>query len=268
MYRKKGFTLVELLVVISVIALLMALLMPALRNAKRQASAIVCAANLRSWGIMMQSYVTEHDGRFWNGWGSIDFTEKDFWFVALKPYYKDANDVRLCPLAKKPFSDINGDDTGAEHPFAAMGIWRSGEEAGVSLSYGLNSWMQHMRGNPGDLSVGGFDWILYADTFGGSPAVKNSGNIPVLADATWWDLWPNNTNDPPDYENETPSSDEEDEIKGFCIARHVDFVNILFLDFTVRKVGLKELWDLKWKRTTDMRLPKPIWPVWMRRLSK
>ena len=45
-YRKEGFTLVELLVVISIIALLMAVLMPALQRVKRQAKTTLCQANL------------------------------------------------------------------------------------------------------------------------------------------------------------------------------------------------------------------------------
>jgi len=33
-----------------------------------------------------------------------------------------------------------------------------------------------------------------------------------------------------------------------CINRHDGFVNCLFMDWSVRKVGLKELWMLKWHR--------------------
>jgi hypothetical protein len=33
-----------------------------------------------------------------------------------------------------------------------------------------------------------------------------------------------------------------------CINRHDEHINMIFLDYTVRKVGLKELWELKWHR--------------------
>jgi prepilin-type processing-associated H-X9-DG protein len=34
-----------------------------------------------------------------------------------------------------------------------------------------------------------------------------------------------------------------------CLNRHDGFVNALFMDWSVRKVGIKELWTLKWHRT-------------------
>lgn len=55
-----GFTLIELLVVISIIAVLIALLLPALAMAKQDANSIVCAANLRSQGQMLEEYATTY----------------------------------------------------------------------------------------------------------------------------------------------------------------------------------------------------------------
>ncbi|MFW6059263.1 MAG: type II secretion system protein [Phycisphaeraceae bacterium] len=56
----RGFTLVELLVVISIIALLIAILLPALSQAREQAQRISCAARVRGLGIAVHAYAGDH----------------------------------------------------------------------------------------------------------------------------------------------------------------------------------------------------------------
>lgn len=60
--RKRAFTLVELLVVISVIALLTAILMPALAAARSVARSVVCKSNIRQLTIASIGYGIENDG--------------------------------------------------------------------------------------------------------------------------------------------------------------------------------------------------------------
>ena len=67
-----GFTLVELLVVISIIALLMSILMSALRKARIQANRTVCASNLRQCGLAWFVYANDNDHLFPEAWAKDD----------------------------------------------------------------------------------------------------------------------------------------------------------------------------------------------------
>lgn len=59
--KRKGFTLVELLVVISIIALLMAILMPVLSKVKAIANQMMCGTNLAGIGKGMMLYAGDND---------------------------------------------------------------------------------------------------------------------------------------------------------------------------------------------------------------
>lgn len=43
------------------------------------------------------------------------------------------------------------------------------------------------------------------------------------------------------------------EMMHFAIDRHARGVNSLFMDFSVRKVGVRKLWELNWHRDYDTR---------------
>jgi prepilin-type N-terminal cleavage/methylation domain-containing protein/prepilin-type processing-associated H-X9-DG protein len=59
-----GFTLVELLVVISIIALLMGILLPSLNRARELGRRTVCMANMRRLSISIKLYIDNYDDRF------------------------------------------------------------------------------------------------------------------------------------------------------------------------------------------------------------
>jgi prepilin-type N-terminal cleavage/methylation domain-containing protein len=60
--RRRGFTLIEVLVVVAIIALLIAVLLPSLARAREQARATACLSNLKQQGIGFSSYSAAERG--------------------------------------------------------------------------------------------------------------------------------------------------------------------------------------------------------------
>ncbi|MFI5379820.1 MAG: prepilin-type N-terminal cleavage/methylation domain-containing protein [Tepidisphaerales bacterium] len=61
-FKRKAFSLVELLVVIGIIALLIAILLPVLHRAKETAARTVCASNMHQMGIVFLQYHADANG--------------------------------------------------------------------------------------------------------------------------------------------------------------------------------------------------------------
>ena len=63
-----AFTLVELLVVITIVALLASMALPMLAGAKGRAQSVQCLGNLKQLQVAWQLYADDHDGRLAPNW--------------------------------------------------------------------------------------------------------------------------------------------------------------------------------------------------------
>ena len=275
----RAFTLIELLVVIAIIALLMAILVPVLRSARNQVRAVVCQANLKQWGSILALYTEDNRGCF--------------------PVYD--NDFDIIWFLRGSIASSDGEDEESLQPIEARGIAccpmavrrgrrRGGYTIGETLVEGwsgstFDAWEMISPGRPFRTSYGFNGWLFCRDFDASIPfgtrirqltgieihSLRNKANIPVLLDS----IWPFGH---PDWRWQPPRAEGSlrQKMGSFTINRHNEHVNGLFLDWSVRKIGIKELWTLKWHMQWDTAnewtkaggVQPEDWPEWMRRFKE
>jgi prepilin-type N-terminal cleavage/methylation domain-containing protein len=86
--RRRGFSLIEMLVVLAIISILMGLLLPAIQRTREAAARTVCCNNLRQIGLAMHVYHTDH---LTLPSFSSDNAAATTWCVLLLPYIDQKN---------------------------------------------------------------------------------------------------------------------------------------------------------------------------------
>jgi prepilin-type N-terminal cleavage/methylation domain-containing protein len=268
--KPKGFTLIELLVVIAIIALLMAILMPALSRVKKQAKSVTCQALLKQWGIIWHLYCDDNDGNFSEGLVRGSGWHRGEWVICLRSLYRTKTKILVCPMATKRLE--NGAEWGGTFNTYYMPLGGSGSRGGgEEPSYGANNWIYNPEPGIGDIQGRPTEWNWR------NMNVAGAARVPVFADTMWRGGGPyeNGTRgDPPQFDGQWLGYNRE--MMHFCIDRHEGSINTLFMDWSIRKVGLKELWKLKWHRQFNTSGPWTLaggarqndWPEWMRNFKE
>jgi prepilin-type N-terminal cleavage/methylation domain-containing protein len=207
--RIKAFTLVEIIVVISVIGLLMSVLLPLLGRARGQANVIVCTNNLRNLGLAFACYANDYDDYamptmeepllYW--WGRVEAEGIDHKAGFVWPYIQSElkkNSVYECPaqvygsygLQGKPPSEVDSPKW-ITSTYGYNGYYLSPPQSGWGNDIGSRPWQKIT-------TVKGPDEVFaFADTLidlprSGPPLNTALLDPPYLYKSGRWEknLWP------------------------------------------------------------------------------
>ena len=291
--NRRAFTLVELLVVISLIAILMAILVPVVGRARRMAKATVCQSTVRQWGQILGVYTTENKG--WLGRESFAATTAMSLFRGSMPQTDvvpnvhpvslsaDTSEIRCCPAAEEVLFDSNDPHRVERHTGLGELVDKFVELEFKSPRHPFGTW-KILYPSPGFCGSYGFNGKLLSGSVEYSSKrpygkgvrvidVLGRAEVPALFDCSRPYISHVDANSTPPPSDTLGVSDSQ--IRDVCLNRHYGFVNTLFTDWSVRRVGLKELWTLRWDWVFDRRGPwtraggvqPEDWPRWMRNLK-
>lgn len=236
--RQNAFTLVELLVVISIVAVLIALLLPAIGKARAVAKQATCLANQRQVGQVVSLYMVEfneYTPTSYTGYNGDPYSTLDnpyttatqfFWFQPLCRLY-----LNVPQMPVPGFTGLDapvGDGKGAERIFICPEYWGGtaatvnilgtdynmpgGLTASGGIGYGINIWLTFI-----DRKY----WPLYSGQSSQLSKISKPAETILVTDR---DLWNSAYVSTPEWFKGLPNSTNTP------VYRHNGNANFLFID--------------------------------------
>lgn len=141
-FQRDGFTLVEMLVVISIVAVLAAIAFPVYQSMQDSAKAAQCSSNLREIYMGISGYVQDNNGRYPSSRGS-GTNINSFWFIEIGPYLEPGRRFDPAKVRTGPWpQDI---------PFACPACTNHGW-GGAGIDVGINGYQVGATVDPRSVS--------------------------------------------------------------------------------------------------------------------
>jgi prepilin-type processing-associated H-X9-DG protein len=250
---------------------------------------VVCRAHLKQWGATLALYLEDQEGRFTRAFDTfaglwllrgLHITRQADPNALTRELAVETRGISCCPMATKTTGNPS--------------LWSmSGGQTYLEMSSGgtFLAW-EILKPVPAFRGSYGVNRNLFASSMsiGSGPAassrrgkinmfaLRGCDNVPAILDAGSPSCWMLREDEPPPKAEPfgpfavlggAPYNTD------LCINRHSGTMNSLFLDWSVRPVGLKELWTLKWHGAFKTAGPwtraggvKPEnWPPWMRKFK-
>ncbi len=169
--KRRGFTMTELLVVISAIVLLIAILVAGLSRAREYARIASCLSNLHQLSLAALNFRQANQGGFPNDYQS----PTGYWYQEIKPYDTNMAGNAICPDASLP-ADPSATTLGVGSADTAWGLVNPsgayGWLHGTVCSYGLN------------VHAGGYSAVPVVASYGQATFGGNTTYYGSVASAT------------------------------------------------------------------------------------
>ena len=100
----RGFTLIEILVVVAIMALLLSILLPSLSNARAISKATVCGTQLNEIFSASLMYSQANDDRLpYFGWWDRAYTGREWWITQIGKNLGNHFDMYKCAVDQSPY---------------------------------------------------------------------------------------------------------------------------------------------------------------------